>query len=162
MFVLISHSNQSKKFPREIQKVRFFRQIVMFVLTHKVTKEFSIKNGTAKIRLFEWFSNAIFQVREIFITPSNTWGGQGLLGISIRFCSFEGANENVWHILQVEGNSPAEQAGLRSHTDYIIGADSVLHESEDLFTLIEAHEGRQLKLYVYNTETDHCREVTKV
>ena len=41
----------------------------------------------------------------------------------------------------------------------IIGADSVLHESEDLFTLIEAHEGRPLKLYVYNTETDHCREV---
>ena len=54
---------------------------------------------------------------------------------------------------------PAELAGLRSHTDYIIGADSVLHESEDLFTLIEAHEGRPLKLYVYNTETDHCREV---
>jgi hypothetical protein len=50
-------------------------------------------------------------------------------------------------------------AGLRSHTDFIIGADSVLHESEDLFTLIEAHEGRPLKLYVYNTETDHCREV---
>ena len=52
-------------------------------------------------------------------------------------------------------------AGLRSFTDYIIGADSVLHESEDLFTLIEAHEGRPLKLYVYNTETDHCREVCK-
>ena len=98
-------------------------------------------------------------MREIFITPSNTWGGQGLLGVSIRFCSFDGANENVWHILDVESNSPAEQAGLRSFTDYIIGADSVLHESEDLFTLIEAHEGRPLKLYVYNTETDHCREV---
>ena len=40
------------------------------------------------------------------------------------------------------------------------GADSVLHESEDLFSLIEAHEARPLKLYVYNTETDHCREVT--
>jgi hypothetical protein len=50
-------------------------------------------------------------------------------------------------------------AGLRQYTDYIIGADSVLHESEDLFSLIEAHEGRPLKLYVYNTETDHCREV---
>ena len=35
-----------------------------------------------------------------------------------------------------------------------------MHESEDLFSLIEAHEGRPLKLYVYNTETDHCREVT--
>ncbi len=96
----------------------------------------------------------------MFITPSALWGGQGLLGISIRFCSFEGANENVWHILEVNGKSPAEQAGLRQFTDYIIGADSVLHESEDLFTLIEAHEGRPLKLYVYNTETDHCREVS--
>ena len=28
---------------------------------------------------------------------------------------------------------------------------------QDLFSLIEAHEGRPLKLYVYNTETDHCR-----
>ena len=41
------------------------------------------------------------------------WGGQGLLGISIRFCSFEGANENVWHILEVKPTSPAEAAGLR-------------------------------------------------
>ena len=53
-------------------------------------------------------------------------------------------------------------AGLRQYTDYIIGADSVLHESEDLFSLIEAHEGRPLKLYVYNTETDHCREVRDI
>lgn len=51
-------------------------------------------------------------------------------------------------------------AGLRPFTDYIIGADSVLHESEDLFTLIEAHESRPLKLYVYNIDDDSCREVT--
>ncbi len=38
----------------------------------------------------------------------------------------------------------------------------MLHESEDLFSLIEAHEGRPLKLYVYNTETDHCREVSEL
>ena len=66
----------------------------------------------------------------------------------------------MWHILEVNASSPAELAGLRAFSDYIIGADSVLHESEDLFSLIEAHEGRPLKLYVYNTETDHCREVT--
>ena len=35
-----------------------------------------------------------------------------------------------------------------------------LLQSEDLFTLIESHEGKPLKLYVYNTETDSCREVT--
>lgn len=93
------------------------------------------------------------------LTPSETWGGQGLLGVSIRFCSFEGANENVWHILEVHPSSPAEAAGLRSFSDYIIGADSILHESEDLFTLIETHEGKQLKLYVYNCDEDTCREV---
>ena len=61
---------------------------------------------------------------------------------------------------EVHPSSPAELAGLRAFTDYVIGADSVLHESEDLFTLIEAHEGRPLKLYVYNTSEDSCREVS--
>eukprot|EP00795_Rhopilema_esculentum_P013648 gene13648-4547_t len=81
-------------------------------------------------------------------------------GVSIRFCSFEGANENVWHVLDVQPNSPADIAGLRSNTDYIIGADSILHEAEDFFTLIEGQEGKPLKFYVYNSETDGCREVT--
>ena len=53
------------------------------------------------------------QVRDVLITPSTLWGGQGLLGISIRFCSFEGANENVWHILEVKPTSTAQAAGLR-------------------------------------------------
>uniref|UniRef100_A0A6B2E8I6 Putative golgi family reassembly stacking protein 2 grasp2 n=1 Tax=Phlebotomus kandelakii TaxID=1109342 RepID=A0A6B2E8I6_9DIPT len=106
------------------------------------------------------YSSKSQTVREVSITPSAKWGGTGLLGVSIRFCSFEGVNENVWHILEVHPSSPAEEAGLRSFSDYIIGADSVLHESEDLFTLIESHEGRPLKMYVYNTEDDACREVT--
>nr|XP_022326434.1 Golgi reassembly-stacking protein 2-like isoform X1 [Crassostrea virginica] len=106
------------------------------------------------------YSSKTQSVREVTIIPSHNWGGQGLLGVSIRFCSFEGANENVWHILEVQPNSPADLAGLKSETDYIIGADSVLHESEDLFTLIENHEGKPLRLYVYNTDTDSCREVT--
>lgn len=32
-------------------------------------------------------------------------------------------------------------------------------QSEDFFSLIEAHEGKPLKLLVYNTQTDTCREV---
>ncbi|KAK6292602.1 hypothetical protein J4Q44_G00371860 [Coregonus suidteri] len=105
------------------------------------------------------YSSKTLELRETTVTPSNMWGGQGLLGVSIRFCSFEGANENVWHVLEVEPNSPAALAGLRPHTDYIIGADTVMNESEDLFSLIETHEGKGLKLYVYNTDTDNCREV---
>ncbi|XP_055606439.1 Golgi reassembly-stacking protein 2 [Uranotaenia lowii] len=106
------------------------------------------------------FSSKTQNIRVVNIMPSTSWGGQGLLGVSIRFCSFEGANENVWHILEVHPSSPAEEAGLIPFTDYIIGADSILHESEDLFTLIESHEGRPLKMYVYNIDRDACREVT--
>ncbi|XP_037542379.1 Golgi reassembly-stacking protein 2 [Nematolebias whitei] len=98
-------------------------------------------------------------VRETTVVPSDAWGGHGLLGVSIRFCSFEGANQNVWHVLEVEPNSPAAQAGLRPFTDYMIGADIAMHETEDLFSLVEAHEGKELKLYVYSTDTDNCREV---
>ncbi|XP_069472291.1 Golgi reassembly-stacking protein 2 isoform X2 [Ambystoma mexicanum] len=105
------------------------------------------------------YSSKTLELRETSVTPSNMWGGQGLLGVSIRFCSFDGANENVWHVLEVEPNSPAALAGLRPHSDYIIGADTVMNESEDLFSLIESHEGKPLKLYVYNTDTDNCREV---
>ncbi|CAG5106353.1 Oidioi.mRNA.OKI2018_I69.chr1.g2805.t1.cds [Oikopleura dioica] len=104
-------------------------------------------------------SSKTLTVRELTLTPSGIWGGQGLLGVSIRFCSFEGANENVWHVLEVESNSPAYLAGLRPFTDYVIGADSILSEQEDLFTLIESNEGKPLKLYVYNSETDASREV---
>ena len=46
---------------------------------------------------------------EVELVPTNTWGGQGLLGVSIRFCSFEGAAENIWHVLV----SQTERAGER-------------------------------------------------
>ncbi|CAL1582338.1 unnamed protein product [Knipowitschia caucasica] len=98
-------------------------------------------------------------VRETSVTPSTLWGGQGLLGLTIRFGSFEGVNEHVWHILKVYPHSPAAAAGLRAHTDYIIGADTSVKESEELFSLIQRCEGKQLKLYVYNTDTDNSREV---
>lgn len=82
------------------------------------------------------------------------------MGLSIRFCTFDKANENVWHVLDVQQHSPAALAGLRSHTDYIIGADTLLNDAEDLFTLIETNEGKPLKLYVYNSESDMTREIT--
>ncbi|CAG2110805.1 unnamed protein product [Medioppia subpectinata] len=121
-----------------------------------------LKTSIDKPLVMTVYNSKTQTVREVELTPSAKWGGQGLLGVSIRFCSFEGANEHVWHVLQVEANSPAHIAGLKSDTDYIIGADSVLQESEDLFSLIEAHEGKPLKLFVYNLTTDSCRDVTIV
>ncbi|XP_030631315.1 Golgi reassembly-stacking protein 1a [Chanos chanos] len=118
-----------------------------------------LKANVEKPVKMEVYSTKTMRIRELQVVPSNMWGGQGLLGASVRFCSFQGANENVWHVLDVEANSPAALAGLQAHNDYIVGADQVLQDSEDFFSLIEAHEGKPLKLLVYSTETDVCREV---
>lgn len=106
------------------------------------------------------FNSKTQTVRQTQIVPSQCWGGQGLLGISIRFCSFEGASQNVWHVLDVNPNSPASIAGLRPNTDYILGAESVLNDADDLFSLVQANEGKPMKLFVYNVETDAVREIT--
>lgn len=74
------------------------------------------------------YSSKTMSVKEVTLIPSKNWGGQGVLGVSIRFCSFEKANENVWHVLDVQPHSPASLAGFRSNTDYIIGSDSLLTE----------------------------------
>uniref|UniRef100_A0A3B4B450 Uncharacterized protein n=1 Tax=Periophthalmus magnuspinnatus TaxID=409849 RepID=A0A3B4B450_9GOBI len=125
---------------------------------NELLKEVLKANMERPIRM-EVYSTKTMRVREVEVVPSNMWGGQGLLGASVRFCSYQGANENVWHVLDVEVRSPAALAGLQPHNDYIIGADQVLQDSEDFFSLIEAHEGKALKLMVYNTQTDTCREV---
>jgi hypothetical protein len=43
---------------------------------------------------------------------------------------------------------------------YQTNALSCIVTAKDLFTLIENHEGKPLRLYVYNTDTDACREVS--
>ncbi|XP_043961317.1 Golgi reassembly-stacking protein 1-like [Gambusia affinis] len=118
-----------------------------------------LKANVEKAVRLEVYNSKTQRVRELDVTPSNMWGGQGLLGASVRFCSFEGVNENVWHVLDVEENSPAALAGLIAHDDFIVGADQVLQDSEDFFSLIEANEGKPLKLLVYNTQTEQCREI---
>ncbi|KAM8849588.1 Golgi reassembly-stacking protein 1a [Spinachia spinachia] len=118
-----------------------------------------LKANMERAVMMQVYSTKTTRLRELEVMPSGLWGGQGLLGASVRFCSYYGANENVWHVLDVEAKSPAALAELQAHSDYIVGADQVLQDSEDFFSLIEAHEGKPLKLLVYNTETDACREV---
>jgi len=119
-----------------------------------------LKANVEKPVKLEVFNMKTMKGRDGEGVPSNMWGGQGLLGASVRFCSFRRASEHVWHVLDVEPSSPASLAGLCPYTDYVVGSDQILQESEDFFTLIESHEGKPLKLMVYNSESDSCREVT--
>ena len=58
-----------------------------------------LKANVEKRVKMEVYSTKTMRVREVDVVPSNMWGGQGLLGASVRFCSYQGANENVWHVL---------------------------------------------------------------
>ena len=45
------------------------------------------------------YSTKTQTTRQVSLVPSAAWGGQGLLGVSIRFCSIPAACENVWHVV---------------------------------------------------------------
>lgn len=150
--------------PAEMAGLQPFFDFILSLDNKRLNEENDLLKELLKANMeravkMEVYSTKTTRVRELEVVPSNMWGGQGLLGASVRFCSYQGANENVWHVLDVEPTSPAALAELQPHSDYIVGADQVLQDSEDFFSLIEAHEGKPLKLLVYNTQTDACREV---
>uniref|UniRef100_A0AAY4ACD2 PDZ GRASP-type domain-containing protein n=1 Tax=Denticeps clupeoides TaxID=299321 RepID=A0AAY4ACD2_9TELE len=150
--------------PAQAAGLEPFFDFILSVGNTRLNKENDMLKDLLKANLekpvrLQVYNSKAMKVRELEVVPSNMWGGQGLLGASVRFCSYQGANENVWHVLDVELNSPAALAGLQPHADFIVGADQVLQDLEDFFSMIESCEGKPLTLLVYNSETDLCREV---
>lgn len=82
------------------------------------------------------------------------------LGLSLQYAPISVA-ANVWHVLDVPANSPADAASLLPYSDYILGSpEGALHGEAALGELVEDFIGRPLRLYVYNNEYDVTREVT--
>lgn len=82
------------------------------------------------------------------------------LGLTLQWTSLNVVS-NIWHVLDVPANSPADLAGLLPYSDYILGSpEGVLHGESGLSEIVEDHIGRPLRLYVYNNEYDVTREVT--
>ncbi|KAI9167028.1 hypothetical protein HJFPF1_03147 [Paramyrothecium foliicola] len=82
------------------------------------------------------------------------------LGLSLQFTPISVA-ANIWHVLDVAPNSPADNAALLPYSDYILGSpEGMLHGESALGELVEDHIGRPLRLYVYNNEYNVTREVT--
>ncbi|KAJ1331248.1 GRASP55/65 PDZ-like domain-containing protein [Microdochium nivale] len=81
------------------------------------------------------------------------------LGLSLQWAPLALA-ANVWHVLDVPANSPADMAGLLPYSDYILGTpDGSLHGESGLGELVEDFIGRPLKLWVYNNEYNVTREL---
>ena len=98
--------------------------------------------------------------RDIIVQPSGAWGGEGLLGLVIRFDTMKQAEEHCVHILDVHANSPAHRAGLIAHEDYLLGThDTVIKSYGDLEQLLAKFNGHSVTLVVFNTINRGVREV---
>jgi hypothetical protein len=97
------------------------------------------------------------KIREVYLQiPAD----QPRLGISLQWSPLAIA-EDVWHILDVAPNSPADAAGLLPYGDYVIGSPEGLVRGESgLGELVEDFLNRPLRLYVYNHEYNVTRPVT--
>ncbi|MCJ1312692.1 hypothetical protein MMC25_006368 [Agyrium rufum] len=87
-------------------------------------------------------------------TPSPT------LGLTLQWTPLI-LTSNVWHILDVLPNSPADTAGLLPYSDYVLGTpDGLVHGESGLGELIDDYISRPLRLFVYNHENSVTRLVT--
>jgi len=113
-----------------------------------------------EVTLVVWSSRSD-AYRKVKVIPSDSWGGAGVAGISIRFCPFYNATAHVWHVLEVHPNSPGSEAGLEAQTDYIVGTtDIIFNNPDDFYTLVKGCIGKSLSLYVYSSKTSRVRLVS--
>ncbi|KAF9904906.1 Golgi reassembly-stacking protein 2 [Linnemannia zychae] len=101
-------------------------------------------------------------LRKVELTPAQRRdnGNDGYIGCSIRFCLFDTISDVVWHILDVAPGSPAMEAGLCAHADYVIGTPlGIMRGERDLYDLVEDYIADELPLHVYNANTNEVREV---
>ena len=94
-------------------------------------------------------------LRDVSVHPSNSWGGSGTLGATIRFEQIQNPDEHAWHVLDVHPNSPADRAGLQPHTDYILSAvDLIFKDEGDLEYVLGRCSNTDVAFYIYNAVAD--------
>ena len=115
------------------------------------------ENNPLLLTIYNWKQKS---VREMIITPNRLWGGKGLLGVTIRFDSFENAELEIIHIVNVEKDSPAELCGLIPDTDYLLGTnDTVFKDCDVLFEVLNQYLDKPLEVFVYSSDLDAVRKI---
>lgn len=100
------------------------------------------------------------QQRLVELVPDDSWGGAGLLGVTIKLDNYGGAEERLVRVLSVEPQSPASIAGLVPELDYLLGTTvSAFDNAETLATVLRANLDKIVEIYVYNADSDVVRVV---
>lgn len=106
------------------------------------------------------FNTHTLQSREIILHPTDSWGGSGFLGITIRFDLMRSADKHTLHVLDVYDDSPAAHAGLDAFNDYVVGVGDMLFDGPDEFGEIVNHFlNEPVRFFVYSAMDESVREV---
>jgi hypothetical protein len=88
--------------------------------------------------------------RLVQLIPSDTWGGAGLLGVTIRLDNYAGAEDRLIRVLSVEPHSPAAIAGLQPEKDFLLGTTHQTLDTVDRLAIgvLRNHMNQIVELYV--------------
>jgi len=120
-----------------------FQELIM------INKECKMKLGV--------YSLLTGTIREISVEAKEDWGGQGLLGLVLRFEDALAAAEKLFHVTQVLVDSPAYNAGLRPG-DFILGSMEYNLPSPDEIAALAESKG-SAKLMVFKQASKTVEEV---
>jgi C-terminal processing protease CtpA/Prc len=95
------------------------------------------------------------------LSLDRNWGnGSSVLGATIRLEAFGDAHNNILAVKDVLLNGPAREAGFIPFSDFIIGTREIAFKSlEEFAKYVEVNKGQEIRLWIYNIETESVREV---
>ena len=81
-----------------------------------------LRENKDKPVILEVYNYKSGRTRTVQVVPREGWGGEGLLGLHVRWDSIATAAESVLHVTDVAPGSPAAAAGLVPGDDWVLGA----------------------------------------
>lgn len=110
--------------------------------------------------LLNVFSLSTRTSRTLSVTPHSGWGGDGLLGLMIRYDNVESSDFECMHVLNVYPNSPAYHAGLQPYSDWLLGTERLAFKGWDqLDHWLGQSNNRVSTICVFNSSTWRIREI---
>ncbi|KAK9374732.1 GRASP55/65 PDZ-like domain-containing protein [Lipomyces chichibuensis] len=122
-----------------------------------------IQNCAGRSVKFTVFSAKGQKLREVLIPlPAASEESKALLGLSLHWSPLA-LTDIIFHVLDVQADSPAYNAGLQPDSDYIIGIEGhkLLYENA-LAEILEGNVNKELTLQVYNHDYNTVRLTTIV
>lgn len=80
-----------------------------------------IRGNVGKPVLLSVYNTKARKERPVQVVPRSDWGGEGLLGMHVKFDPVETPQDSALHVTEVADDSPAAHAGLVPEQDFIVG-----------------------------------------